>query len=83
MQVKVCEPEEGFVANVRKGEAWCPYCATVVSFGWDSSLKIARCTTCGCTVRDFYIRKFNDLWAESSLIAFIRTVKKSRVKVNS
>ncbi|TEB04744.1 hypothetical protein Psch_03506 [Pelotomaculum schinkii] len=83
MQANVCAPEEGFSANKKKGEAWCPYCAGKLPFGWDSVLKTARCTGCKCSVKDFYFRKYNDLWGESSINAFICAVKKSGLKVNS
>ncbi len=83
MQDNFSKPEEGFSANTKKGEAWCPYCAGILPFGWDSVLKTAKCTGCKCSVKDFYIRKFNGLWAELNFDAFIRAVKKSGLKVNS
>jgi len=44
MQVNICQPKEGFSANTKKGEAWCPYCVETLPFGWDPALKTARCT---------------------------------------
>jgi len=47
----------------RKNMLWCPYCRDwrkFVSAQYDSSLKI--CEICGISTRDFYVRKFNNLW---------------------
>ena len=48
-----------------KNKLWCPYCRDwrkFVSVQYDSNLKI--CEICGISTRDFYVRKFNNLWAE-------------------
>lgn len=42
---------------------WCPYCRDwrkFVSSRYDSGTKI--CEICGISTRDFYVRKFNQLW---------------------
>lgn len=52
-----------------KNMLWCPYCRDwrkFVSARYDSGLKI--CEICDISTRDFYVRKFNNLWKEVSLL---------------
>ena len=81
MPTPVFEPPEGYSpANLKKGAAWCPYCGRETPFGWDGRLDYVRCVECGISERDFYVRKFNGLWKDAALDAFIKGVRKSKRK---
>ena len=53
----------------RKNMLWCPYCRNwrrFVSSKYGPDRKV--CEICGISTRDFYIRKFNNLWSGVSLL---------------
>lgn len=61
----------------RKDRLWCPYCRDwrrFVSSRYGPDRKI--CEICGISTRDFYVRKFNNLWEGVSLLH----IKKGRGK---
>lgn len=61
----------------RKNMLWCPYCRDwrkFVSSRYGHDPKI--CEICGISTRDFYVRKFNNLWEGVSLLR----IKKGRGK---
>ena len=45
----------------RNHRYFCPYCNEVHMFKRDSRLGVRRCTGCGISDRDFYIKKLNKL----------------------
>jgi len=60
-----------------KNMLWCPYCRNwrkFVSSWYGSDRKI--CEICGMSTRDFYVRKFNNLWGKVSSLH----IKKGRGK---
>jgi hypothetical protein len=48
--------------TLKSKEYWCPYCATVVEFKFDSFVGVYYCPCCGISDRDFYVRGMNKLW---------------------
>ena len=61
----------------RKNMLWCPYCRDwrkFISSWYGPDLKI--CEICGISTRDFYVRKFNNLWEGVSSLH----IKKGRGK---
>jgi len=48
-----------------KNKYWCPYCGDERRFKNDSWIGVNRCSICGITDRDFYIRKYNHLWTKT------------------
>lgn len=45
---------------------WCPYCGAERRFKHDSFVDAERCSICGVSDRDFYVRKYNNLWPSIS-----------------
>ncbi len=54
-------PTEDFYSKKRKG-LWCPCCGEERKFITDSRLDLKRCSICGISERDFYVRSFNGTW---------------------
>ncbi|MEW5897691.1 MAG: hypothetical protein AB1652_00765 [Bacillota bacterium] len=80
---KIIEPPAGYEPRqLNKGMAWCPYCGKESLFGHDSRLNNARCMECGISERDFYIRRFNRLWNDKTMDAFVAGAVKSGRKWN-
>ncbi|MQL51793.1 hypothetical protein GFC01_05850 [Desulfofundulus thermobenzoicus] len=82
MQV-ILEPLADFSPAVKHGKGWCPYCGRETAFGWDFRLNVARCLGCGISERDFYVRKFNNLWPDGSLESYERSVKKAGLEYDA
>jgi len=75
---KVFEPPAGYEPKqLDKGMAWCPYCGKESLLGYDARLNNARCMGCGISERDFYVRRFNRLWNDKALEAFVAGAAKS------
>lgn len=47
--------------RVRPGKLWCPYCNRVKKFKMDKYLGVEKCESCGITIKDYYVKKFNRL----------------------
>ena len=45
---------------------WCPYCNKYRVFSFDPWLEINRCSVCGISDQDFYVRKYNGLFGSPS-----------------
>lgn len=45
-----------------KSWLWCPYCAKWRIFSPDDILGVDRCSICGISTKDFYVREYNHLW---------------------
>lgn len=61
----------------RKNMLWCPYCRDwrrFVSSRYGPDRKV--CEICDISTRDFYIRKFNNLWGGVSLLHIKRRRRK-------
>lgn len=71
-------PPEGFKPALKQGRAWCPVCGEETRFRHDSRLDYARCSGCGLSERDFYVRSYNRLWADADLEKFARCVRSKR-----
>jgi len=71
-------PKEQYIP--KNTVAWCPYCGKPQEFGFDSYLAIPRCTGCGITVKDFYVRKANQGFWKAGLSKFAETVQRLGVK---
>lgn len=57
---KAFAPPEDFK---RKGNKWwCPYCRKIRVFKLDKVFDIKRCPVCGIGERDWYVRRYNNLW---------------------
>ena len=54
-------PTEDFYSKKRNG-LWCPYCGEERKFITDSHLYLKRCSICGISEHDFYVRSFNGTW---------------------
>jgi hypothetical protein len=67
-------PSEGYKPSPKTRTAWCPYCGKESLFGHDARLNNARCMGCGISERDFYVRRFNDLWDDKVLGTFVAEV---------
>lgn len=48
--------------KVSKGHKWCPYCNRVQEFLKDHGLGVKRCSKCGITEKDFFVKKYNNSW---------------------
>jgi len=68
-------PPEGFKPALKQGRAWCPVCGEETKFRYDGRLDYARCSQCGISERDFYVRQYNRLWADGDLDRFTRSVR--------
>lgn len=58
-QDKICP--DYISINKRKKEYFCPYCNEVKKFKRDRYLGVDRCTICGISVRDYYVKRCNKL----------------------
>lgn len=47
--------------NKRKHKYFCPICNDVKEFKRDSYLGVRKCTSCGISDRDFYVKRCNSL----------------------
>lgn len=59
-----CEPKappEGYRPG--KDAAWCSYCCGERPFAYDGYLNLVRCSGCGVSTEDFYVRKHNGFFA--------------------
>lgn len=45
--------------KLKSNETWCPYCAKRVYFKKDKKLGLKRCTLCGISENDYYVKKAN------------------------
>ena len=45
---------------------WCPYCNKWRVFSYDDYLGVNRCSVCGISDQDFYVRKYNNLFGTLS-----------------
>ena len=48
--------------DIPKKGYWCPYCQSWEYWSVDSSGS-HRCPICGISSREYYVKKYNDLWA--------------------
>lgn len=46
---------------------WCPYCNQWRVFLYNDYLDVNRCNICGISDRDFYVRKYNNLWEKEMI----------------
>ena len=46
---------------------WCPYCNQWRVFLYNDYLGVNRCNICGISDRDFYVRKYNNLWGKEMI----------------
>ena len=51
-----------------KGHMWCPYCIKARIFVEDGRLGIDRCSVCGISDQNYYVKKENGLWAREYLL---------------
>lgn len=45
---------------------WCPYCNKWRPFSYDPWLEVNRCSICGISDSDFYVRRYNSLFGSLS-----------------
>jgi len=78
-ETQAIAPPEGYSPDLKRGLAWCPYCGRETPFAYDFRLNYARCSGCGISERDFYVRQFNSFWdqADRRIGAFVHAVKRS------
>ena len=50
-----------------KHRYWCPYCNSWRIFLWDETFCLNRCSICGISDSDYYVRKYNGLWDKELL----------------
>jgi hypothetical protein len=60
----VVQPDKPENVKLKKKEYWCPYCATLVEFKFDTFVGVYYCPCCGISDRDFYVRNANKLWGQ-------------------
>ena len=46
---------------VPRGYVWCPYCNWVYKLNKDSYLGVEKCSNCGISTKDYFVKKFNGL----------------------
>lgn len=46
---------------VPEGYIWCPYCNWAHKLRYDRHLGVSKCSSCGISIRDYFIKKFNRL----------------------
>jgi hypothetical protein len=44
-----------------KKKVWCPYCAAERRFPLDEFVNVNRCTVCGVSITEYWVRAFNRL----------------------
>ncbi len=59
---KLVQPAPPPGAKKLQDEYWCPYCAQFTKFEVDRKFQIMRCTRCGISDQDFYVKTANHLW---------------------
>lgn len=57
------EPDKQIPPNIsfKKNQIWCPYCSTKVVFKRDKNLGVKKCPICGITIKDYWVKKVNNL----------------------
>lgn len=48
--------------QTHRSQIWCPYCIKFRRFVDDNYLGVRRCSICGISDSDFYVRRYNRLW---------------------
>lgn len=62
---KAIPPPEEFIPRKAQKKYWCPFCGDERRFKHNSRLDSDECPICGITDREFYVRKYNNLWPMS------------------
>jgi len=73
-------PPEGYKPSPKTRTAWCPYCGATKEFVHDAALDTCRCSGCGISTEDFYVRKHNGFWNEDAKRKFDSAVRASGKK---
>lgn len=47
-----------------KNHYWCPYCIKPRIFMNDDRLGVKRCSVCGISDQDFYVKLYNGIWEQ-------------------
>ncbi len=68
-------PPEGYEPSPKTRTAWCPYCGAAKEFIHDPALDTCRCSGCGISTEDFYVRGHNGFWNEDAKRKFDSAVK--------
>jgi predicted RNA-binding Zn-ribbon protein involved in translation (DUF1610 family) len=79
MQI-IHNPPEGYKPSPKTHTAWCPYCGAAKEFVHDAALDTCRCSGCGISTEDFYVRRHNGFWDEDTKRKFDSAVKSSGKK---
>jgi len=45
---------------------WCPYCRAMRRFIYCGEMEVNKCPVCGISDMDFYVKKYNRLWASDA-----------------
>lgn len=65
LKYKIIPPEESNVKKKKRGQLYCPYCGEYKLFKAKNNngyITYKRCTGCGISVEDFYVKKYNRLF---------------------
>jgi Pyruvate/2-oxoacid:ferredoxin oxidoreductase delta subunit len=65
LKYTITPPEKSKAKRRSKKQLYCPYCAEYRifrSFLRDGHLSYRKCTGCGISVEDFYVKNYNKLW---------------------
>jgi len=69
-------PPEGYQPNFPR-KTWCPYCSAERRFKKNPIQDCYICSICGISERDFWIKKYNDIWKYEALGGNTRKVRKA------
>ena len=64
-------PKHG--TKIPRGHYWCPYCLKPRIFYNDSEIGVKKCSVCGISDSDFYVKKYNGIFEDEYRDFFIKS----------
>lgn len=69
---KAYAPPEDFIRRPYSDHLWCPYCNKMRFFSRDYNLDVKRCEICTISTNDFYVKRYNGIFADEMNRANLR-----------